>query len=80
TLSNRDPVNIKAVETLAAKFLIVVLNARIKEPAWPECYVLTVDEARQIIHPHATRPWIPVAALKPHRDQWALLSVVEAKS
>ncbi len=75
TLSGRDPVNIKAVETLAANFLIVVMNARVEEPARPDCYVLTVDEARKIIRPHETRPWIPVKSLQPHRDKWNVLGV-----
>lgn len=73
TLSARNPVNITGAETLKANFLVVVLNARAEGEQSPECYVLKVKAAAKIIVPHATRPWIPVRALGPHRDRWDIL-------
>jgi hypothetical protein len=73
TLSGIDPVNIKDDDKYPAAFLIVVMNARVEAPSWPECYVLTMAAAKKIVVRHATRPWIPVQKLKPHRDKWDVL-------
>lgn len=75
TLSGVNPVNIKDVETLAAGFVIVVMNARGIKAGGPTCYVLTTKQARKIVTPHATRPWITVAALEPYLEKWSQLGI-----
>ena len=72
TLSGINPVNIKDVDTIDVEYLIVVMNARVKEGA-PTCYVLTTKQARRIVTPHATRPWISVRALAPFHEKWNAL-------
>jgi len=78
TLSGINPVNIKDVDTLAAGFLIVVMNARGIKEGPPTCYVLTTKQARKIVTPHATRPWIAVTKLTPFADKWATLGIAQA--
>jgi hypothetical protein len=76
TLSGRDAVNISDIEGLVqmADFLVVVLNARAEKPEdGPECYVLTTKAAQPLVRQHETRPWIPVGALEPHKDEWDVL-------
>ena len=72
TLSARNPVNIADMEALvrAARFLVVVLNARTEAPV---CYVLTTQAAGPLVRKHDTRPWIPVSALTGHKEQWSVL-------
>ena len=70
TLSGVNPVNIKDVDTIDVEYLIVVMNARGIKGGSPTCYVLTTKQARMIVTPHETRPWIPVHKLKPYAERW----------